>query len=227
VCICYTYMLYKMLLPAFVLFCSCDQQSTHRITKSDITRTNAPVKKPRDSYAAVKTKSAALVKAYQVQPGGQPLFNAEQFIADSLVSYWYDTPWDFNGTTQQPGEGSIACGYFVTTVLRDAGLSLNRVKLAQCASEQMIKTLCRPEAITRQSNQTLEAFVKMVTQKGRGLYIVGLDFHTGLIWHDGEQVYFIHASYARPKKVIKEVALESAVLRSSSYRVLGRIRFGF
>src|SRR5437764_1215954 len=34
---------------------------------------------------------------------------------------WFGTPWDFNGTTQTPGEGKIACGYFVTTVMRDLG----------------------------------------------------------------------------------------------------------
>ena len=35
-------------------------------------------------------------------------------ISDSLFSYWYGTPWNFNGTTKVPKQGSIACGFFVT-----------------------------------------------------------------------------------------------------------------
>jgi hypothetical protein len=57
-------------------------------------------------------------------------------IDKKLLPYWLGTTWNFNGTTQVPGEGSIACGYFVTTLLRDAGVKLERVKLAQMASEK-------------------------------------------------------------------------------------------
>lgn len=52
-------------------------------------------------------------------------------VARDIAPFWYGTPWDFNGTTEQPGTGAIACGYFVTTVLRDAGVQLERVRLAQ------------------------------------------------------------------------------------------------
>lgn len=36
-------------------------------------------------------------------------------ITQKVFPYWYGTKWDFNGTTEMPQEGSIACGYFVTT----------------------------------------------------------------------------------------------------------------
>jgi hypothetical protein len=61
-------------------------------------------------------------------------------IVDSVFPYWHGTQRDFNGTTQTPRKGSIACGYFVSTVLRDAGIQLNRIKLGQSASQVFIKT---------------------------------------------------------------------------------------
>src|SRR5688500_17600336 len=45
-----------------------------------------------------------------------------QSVYNEVFPYWYGTGWDFNGTTETPGQGKIACGYFVSTVLRDAGL---------------------------------------------------------------------------------------------------------
>lgn len=58
-------------------------------------------------------------------------------IKDSLFSYWYGTPWDFCGTTRVPKQGKIACGYFVTAILNDAGFKVP-IKWAQLASEDMI-----------------------------------------------------------------------------------------
>jgi hypothetical protein len=145
-------------------------------------------------------------------------------ICDSLIPCWYGTTWDFYGTSEIPGKGSIACGYFVTTVIRDAGISINRVKMAQCPSEEMIKNLCEKTTLKRFSNKTLNEFVTSIRSMGYGLYITGLDYHTGFIYNDGNEVYFIHASYATPKCVVKEIASSSSVLNSSKYRVIGKLR---
>src|SRR5678815_2190781 len=37
-------------------------------------------------------------------------------IYSEIFSSWYGTAWDFNGTTEVPQQGKIACGYFVSTV---------------------------------------------------------------------------------------------------------------
>ena len=111
----------------------------------------------------------------------------------------------------------------MTTVLRDAGVRLNRVSLAQQASENIIKSLTTEPNIQRFRNATLENFVKEVRKTGVGLYLVGLDFHVGFILHDGAEIYFIHASYVEPSEVIREKADGSAVLASSKYRVIGKI----
>ncbi|MDJ1480563.1 hypothetical protein QNI16_08710 [Cytophagaceae bacterium YF14B1] len=144
-------------------------------------------------------------------------------IDNHIFPYWYGTFWSFNGTTQVPGRGSIACGYFVTTVLRDAGLEINRSALAQMSSEQMIKALISEEHIKRFSNKSLEEFITQIEKTGEGLYIVGLDNHTGFLVNEGKGVYFVHASGAYPFCVIREKASSAAILRKSKYRIIGRI----
>lgn len=63
-------------------------------------------------------------------------------IAYEMPAYWVGTKWNFNGVIRVPGQGTIACGYFVTTVLEDIGFKLNRIKLSQQASSVMITSLC-------------------------------------------------------------------------------------
>ena len=147
-------------------------------------------------------------------------------VIQTIIPAWIGTAWDFNGTTQQPQKGSIACGYFVTTVLQDAGLPIDRVRLAQCASGQMIKELALPGQIKYFSNKPVEIFVQAVQQQGYGLYIVGLDNHTGFIYNDGTEVYFIHSTFVGTRNVQQEPALKSLVLKESKFKMLGKISNG-
>src|SRR4051812_5282380 len=52
-------------------------------------------------------------------------------VVETIIPEWIGTAWNFYGTSEKPHEGTIACGYFVTTILRDAGVNLARIKLAQ------------------------------------------------------------------------------------------------
>lgn len=144
-------------------------------------------------------------------------------VTETIAPAWDGTAWDFNGISEKPQQGSIACGYFVTTVLRDAGLDLARIKLAQCASEQMITSLVQPKYIQRFSQVKMEDFIRSVKQNGYGLYIIGLDNHTGFIYNDGNDIWFIHSSFIAPRKVKKEKASTSWILEKSKYKVLGKI----
>jgi hypothetical protein len=144
-------------------------------------------------------------------------------VAEVILPQWMGTPWNFYGTTEIPGQGTIACGYFVTTTLRDAGVGLARIKLAQCASEQMIRTLVQAKYIQRFSNVPMEQFLKAIRQQGYGLYITGLDSHTGFLYNDGTEIYFIHSNYTGTRCVIKEKAATSLVLTASKYKVTGKI----
>ena len=144
-------------------------------------------------------------------------------VTETIIPGWIGTTWNFNGTSEKPQQGSIACGYFVTTILRDAGLSLARIKLAQCASEQMIVTLVQSKYIHRFSNIKLKDFMQSIQDQGYGLYIVGLDNHTGFIYNDGKDIHFIHSTFVGTRNVQKEKAATSWILDQSKYRVLGKI----
>lgn len=145
------------------------------------------------------------------------------YLMDSLVPCWYGTPWDYNGISEIPGKGYIACGYFVTTTLRDAGMKINRVKMAQCIEQNLLYDLCTGHK--KYSDKPLDYFVREIEKTGYGLYIVGLDNHTGYIYNDGVNVWFIHSGVYDPRCALKEKAINSITLKNSRYRVFGRIVF--
>lgn len=140
---------------------------------------------------------------------------------EKLYPFWLGTRWNFNGISETPGEGKIACGYFVTTVVRDMHFDIPRIRLAQCASEEMIKTLVDSTLISRYSGNQNEVMLNAIEAKGRNLYIVGLDSHTGFLLNDGSESWFIHSSGRFPFCVVKEKASKSDVLLESQYKVVG------
>ena len=144
-------------------------------------------------------------------------------ISNHIFPYWYGTKWDFNGTTQTPQQGKIACGYFVTTILEDIDFPLNRVSLACMASEEMIKNLTQSKYIYHISNTSISAFESKIKDIGKGIYIVGLDKHTGFILYDEKGVFFIHSGGRFPCHVRKEKIKESPTIVKSKYKVVGKI----
>ncbi len=140
-------------------------------------------------------------------------------LTDSIFYYWYGTTWDFNGVTERPRKGKIACGYFVTTTLEHCGFSLPRVKLAQQAASVIIRSLC-----TRKSIKTFNKLARLkayMDQQAEGIYIVGLDTHVGYLWKSSSGLHFVHASYSGNKQVSKEKWDESVVLGKSKIFVVG------
>lgn len=144
-------------------------------------------------------------------------------VVDAIIPFWFGTRWDFNGVSETPGQGTIACGYFVTTVLRDAGLEIERVKLAQQASETIILSLVGEDQVRRFSSVPLSEFLDRVRKFGHGLYVIGLDYHVGFLACDEREIRFIHSSFLAPLCVIDENAEDSRVLSSSAYRVIGKL----
>jgi|GEM_PF-765593 len=193
--------------------------------------TAAPVRNYSDLVATLEQErlvlQAAFTRARTAAERMDVLHRARDVFVSSVVERlapeWVGTPWDFNGTTEEPREGSIACGYFVTTLLRDAGLPVERVRLAQQASETIILRLTTNRYVHRFSRLPLSSFVDSVRAMGPGLSIVGLDCHVGFIASTDSSVLFIHSSYVSPRSVVIEHAERSPVLAASNYRVLGRI----
>jgi len=143
-------------------------------------------------------------------------------ITDSLFSYWYGTPWNFNGTTKVPKQGTIACGYFVTAILSDAGFQIPRVKWAQSASEPVIVKIA--SNVQRFRNQPMGKLIDYLNKQGDGLYIVGLDSHVGFVSKQGNNFRFIHSNYYRPEIGVMAEPLEGHnPLNDSKYRIIGKL----
>lgn len=153
------------------------------------------------------------------------LSDAQNYLldtADKFFSAWYGTPWTFHGHSQTPKQGSIACGYFITTTLRDMGFPIPRIKWAQQTSEYVIKKLSND--IMRFRQKPMSEVVAYIESKGEGLYIAGLDCHVGYIYYKDGKMSFVHANYYRPKiGVMSEPLVGRNPLNDSKYRVIGKI----
>ncbi len=141
----------------------------------------------------------------------------------AMMRCWIGTKWDFNGIASKPGEGKIACGYFVSTVLRDAGLDVNRFRLAQQPSSNIIRTFIDKQDTTLAYNQDYEAFVSGMTDQPAGVYICGLDTHVAFIVNQADSFRFIHSSGSKPWAVVDESPEEAGVLQRSKTRMLGNL----
>ena len=143
-------------------------------------------------------------------------------ITTDFFDQWRGTEWDFNGTTRTPRTGKIACGYFITTVLTDAGFNIPRVKWAQQASEYYITRITSD--VKRFSNRTAESMKAYFLKNPDGLYVAGLDSHVGFVYKSGDEVTFTHASYYDPKIGVQTEELTGDnPFAKSAYRVVGRI----
>ena len=137
-----------------------------------------------------------------------------------LLPTWEGPPWAMNGTTEVPGEGRVACGYLVSTVLRDVGLPVERVRLAQQGAEDIIRTLSDERVVRRYRGVAVSEVLQ--EHEADGVYVVGLDWHVGLlVVADGEQT-FCHASRSAARQVVCERAAEARSLRSR-YTVVGAL----
>jgi hypothetical protein len=150
---------YLLLLPLIALLSCLNDDHDSPVVIRPVAE--MPVKKDSfENYNIVKQKfittrdslrtlyhSASNSRAQQIAISCEEFFS--QKVVEDIIAQWYGTPWDFNGITQEPRQGQIACGYFVTTVLRDAGFTLNRIRLAQSPSSEIIKAVADKNSIRK------------------------------------------------------------------------------
>ena len=141
-------------------------------------------------------------------------------LKDSIFPAWYGTPWDFNGTSDLPQKGEIACGYFVSTTLKHAGFNLNRYKLAQQGATEIARAVCGKNNMKRYVSS--EAILTALKAEGEGLYIVGLDYHVGFLIVEKGEVFFVHSDYFNGK-VLRELAKESIGFGATQSYIVGEI----
>ncbi len=180
--------------------------------------------------ATIAERKAQLCTAYE-----NPTYNkdsvvlcAQQFLFTTMTTKvfpsWYGTEWDYNGTTQEPRKGSIACGYFVTTTLRDLGFNIPRVRWAQLPSETMIREMTGPGYIRLYRFADISHIESEISRWGNGLYVVGMDSHVGFIVNTDGRCRFVHSDYFNPASgVISEKLNSDNPLKASRYRVIGKI----
>jgi hypothetical protein len=221
---------YYIILCLFFFFsCHTKSQEKASVEEKQGNKTNIEELKPypdlkkealvkRDAFREVYNKSGKQIQDSILAEAQKYLLT----VSDDFFRSWYNTPWTFHGHSQTPKEGSIACGYFVTTTLRDMGFNIPRIKWAQQASEYMIKKVTTD--IKRFQQKPMKDVIEYIEAKGEGLYIAGLDSHIGYIYYLNGNMSFVHANYYRPQiGVMSEPLIGRNPLNDSKYRVIGKI----
>lgn len=141
----------------------------------------------------------------------------------AMMRCWLGTPYDFNGTAAKPGGGRIACGYYVATVLMDAGFCVDRYQLAKQPSENILKSFLEKDACKLSVGKAYDVFSAELARAEPGIYLVGLDTHVAFAVIEGGAFHLIHASGSRPWCVVEEGPGEAGVLQRSNWRMLGNL----
>jgi len=181
------------------------------------------VVKPSGSYDSIKIKIASQREALRQKWDAASAAEREEVIAEAgnvftesllneIIPHWYGTVWDYNGYTDVPGSGQVACGYFVSTTLKHIGVNLNRYKLAQAYSLKAVEVLQGSKA-TNVSGVGQDSFVTYMETKKDGFYALGLDSHIGFVLVRNGKSYFIHSSNVWPGIVCIESARETVQFR--------------
>lgn len=182
------------------------------ITVSNYSSTKQKIEKERETLKVEYTKQAS-----KAQPLEEARKQLTEYLYQDIFNHWYTTKWSFEGHTETPKQGTIACGYFVSTTLRDVGFNINRYKLAQKSPEDEAKSIACGTTIEKLQNVTKQELKKYFLKQKDGIYFIGLDFHVGYIYKNNQEIYFIHSNYIENKGVMKETIENSKAIVSSKY----------
>ena len=180
-----------------------------------ITNYSSTKQKVENERAALKTKYSTSSNKTQTLDEARKLLT--EYLHNDIFNHWYTTKWSFEGHTETPKQGTVACGYFVSTTLRDVGFNLNRYKLAQKSPEDEAKVIACGTSIEKLQNVSKQELKKYFLKQKDGIYFIGLDFHVGYIYKSNQEVYFIHSNYIENKGVMKETIENSKAIVSSKY----------
>lgn len=137
----------------------------------------------------------------------------EQALVNEIIPHWYGTAWSFDGHTEVPGQGEVACGYFVSTTLQHVGVNVNRYQLAQQRPENEAKSLALGgEVVEVTGNSSSENIAQIKSKIMDGICFVGLGrSHVGFLLKRKNELFFLHSSYFTPQSVTVELASKSPV----------------
>ncbi len=206
------------LLAPFLLFAACAELSESNSGLDTSTMNDEQLEQGYErAKRFVLTKRDYLSNMANEQPLDSIGDFVHQHLIDSIFPYWIGTEWDFNGVSQKPKKGKIACGYFVSTTLKHCGFDVERVRLAQQAASNIINTLCDPNTRQIFTNNNFIGLKEHLHAQSNGLYIIGLDNHVAFISKQLDGIFVIHAS---PYRVKKQPLDDSSVVKKSNYHVV-------
>jgi hypothetical protein len=145
-------------------------------------------------------------------------------LSNTIFPAWMGTPWGLGplSTANRPHQPGmvVGCSYFLTGVLQNAGLRLeDRARFAQAPSALMQKALSSdPKDLHRLPGMDASKLEDRIRALGDGVYIVGLNIHTGFLLVQDGAVRIVHASYTPPNQVVSEPLAKSLVIRYSYSR---------
>jgi hypothetical protein len=168
--------------------------------------------------AAAKTRSE---RAEVINRAQSILLTA---ITTELLPAWYGTRWAFHGTSDTPGEGEIACGMFIGTILEHAGFKIDRIALGRLAAEKIALVLTRNRNLKRYRDRPATEVETDTINRGPGLYLVGLDNHVAFIHVDTEtKAHLIHSTVYGDSNVRTEPLTSDNPFTHSRYRVIAKL----
>jgi hypothetical protein len=145
-----------------------------------------------------------------------------EMILPEMMRCWRGTDYDFNGVAERPGEGKIACGYYVSTLIRDAGFKVNRYKLAQQPSANILRTFTDTENCQLKVGEKYDTYADWLEAKEPAIYLMGLDTHVGfLLVEKNGDMKFLHSSGIDKAGVVEESRDQALAIRWSKWRMLG------
>lgn len=238
-------LIYSMTRPAlFCLlligsYCSCDAlvgpPANSASPNNDVVRIPAPDSTDWDAYgirtippgqayagirSEIQRERTLLHKAVQRQTMDYDSVGLifTELLVNQIIPYWYGTPWSFEGHTEVPGQGKIACGYFVSTTLQHAGIRLNRYRLAQQAPQAEAKAIAMGDSVTvRKGDWLKEVLPDLQKTLKEGIYFIGLgESHVGFLLQRKGRLFFLHSNYTYPAEVRIEPANGQSVLNGFS-----------
>lgn len=182
------------------------------------------IEKDKQTFQRIYSTAADNEKSQVIE---QARIYLEDVLTKEIWPMWIGTGRSYEGNSEQPLEGKIACGYFVSTTLENLSLNLNRIRLGQHPSENIMKFLIGSDYQRFSNNKALEKVNKGIEKKygdkADGVYLMGLDIHTGFLYKHGNKLDFVHSSYLSPWSVVWEDGFESLPLVNSGYRVVGKV----
>jgi hypothetical protein len=169
------------------------------------------------------------------KPRKTALSEAEELLPLALTQAafppWLGTTWNFYGASSIPGQGEIACGYFVAATLHAVGFNVKislkdknkrHYTLAGLPSEQIILKLVDEKSIRRFSNRPIAEVKETIKEMGPGIYLIGLDQHVAyLVWDGSGDVMAWHAKPGH--EVVLEKPEEAPFISESKYRIIGKL----